>query len=152
ALDVPGDRERREATEDRDRPPVEVLVRNREPEVREAVEEGHERYLRLEACERRAEAVVRPASEPTWLVCSRPRSSASASGNCLSSRFADPTMAMTRSPRRITCPPSSTSLAAHREIVRSTGLSQRRSSSTATETRAGLARSKASWSRCESRA
>ena len=73
------------------------------------------------AARRGRSAVPRP--KPTCRTSSRPRSSVSAFGKRSASRFAEPRTAMTNSPRRIVWPPSSTSVAAQRVIVRSTGLS-----------------------------
>ncbi len=82
----------------------------------------------------------------------RARSSLSAAGNRSGSRFAEPMTAITRSPRRIVCEPTSTSVVAQRVIERSTGLSKRRSSSTASGSPAGFARSFSSSSGCLSSA
>src|SRR5262245_63999855 len=68
----------------------------------------------------------------------------SGSGKCAGSRFAAPSAVSTSEPRGILRPSSSTSVLVMRP-VRCTGLSYRRSSSTAPGSNVGSARNLASW-------
>ena len=63
ASDIPLHGEGGQTSEERDGPPVEILFGDREPQIRQALEQRRERDLRLEPGERRAEAEVRSASE-----------------------------------------------------------------------------------------
>ena len=119
---VPGRLERDEAPEERHGAPLDVVGVADEPQPGEAAEERLERDLGLEPRERRAEAVVAAAAERDVLVVGAARRrGASGSAKRAGSRSAAPRIAITSSPRRIVCPPSSTSAAAQRLSVRSTG-------------------------------
>src|SRR5207244_5942658 len=65
--DLPGDLQRRKTAEQRYRAPVQLLDRHRKPKTGQASQQRREGDLRLEARQRRTEAVVAAATEREML-------------------------------------------------------------------------------------
>ena len=102
-------------------PPLELVAAHRQPQPRQAPEERLERDLGLEPRQRRSEAVVAAAPEGEVSRVLPGHVEPIGIREALGSRPAAARIGITRSPLRIVCPPSSTSVAAQRFRLRSTG-------------------------------